>query len=331
MLVCLEHIQKSFTSGFLMRRKAVLEDLSLGIESGDAYALLGSNGAGKSTTLRVLLGLTRPDSGSGELFGQPLGDHQARHRLGYLPENPSFHEQLTADEFMRYCGGLLGLRGAQLTRRIDELLTRVQLEQARSTRLRKMSKGMMQRIGLAQALLGDPELLILDEPMSGLDPPGRKLVRDLILEQCRQGKTVLFSTHILSDAEVVCTRAGILRAGRIASEIRLDDLGSLRSDSVEVTLSALSAESISELEPLAHSTVQLSGGVLFNVAPGEPVHRLVQMGLAFGGRLESVAPRRVSLEDMYIHVNQAEVARTPTGSPRGSGSELAQEAVGERR
>lgn len=331
MLVRLEHIQKSFTSGFLMRRKTVLEDLSLDIDSGEAYALLGPNGAGKSTTLRVLLGLTRPDLGSGELLGRPLGDPQPRHRLGYLPENPNFHEQLTADEFLRYCGRLLGLRGAQLRRRIDELLSRVQLEHARRTRLRRLSKGMMQRVGLAQALLGDPELLILDEPMSGLDPPGRKLVRDLVLEQRRQGKTVLFSTHILNDAEAVCTRAGILRAGRIASEIRLDDPGSLRSEAVEVTLSRLNDDAVSDLEALARSTVHLSGGVLFNCAPGEPVHRLVQMGLARGGRLESVTPRRVSLEELYIHVNQENDSCEASENPQGADASPAREAVGETR
>jgi len=312
MVIRLDHIRKSFTSGFLMHRKTVLDDLSLSMEAGDAYALLGANGAGKSTTLRVLLGLTQPDSGHGELFGEALGSQAGRRRLGYLPENPSFHEQLTADEFLGYCGHLLGLRGALLTKRISAQLDRVQLGHARHVRLRKMSKGMVQRLGLAQVLLGDPELLILDEPMSGLDPPGRKLVRDIILEQRDAGKTVLFSTHILSDAEVVCTRAGVLRAGRIASEIRLDDLSRLRSECVEVTLSGLDDSAVRELQALADATVRISGGVLFNVAPGEPVHRLVQAGLARGGGLQSVVPRRASLEDMYLDADEPiETQRTP--------------------
>ncbi|HZL84999.1 MAG TPA: ABC transporter ATP-binding protein [Candidatus Krumholzibacteria bacterium] len=301
MVLRLQNIQKSFTSGFLMRRRQVLHGLDLSIEAGEAYALLGANGAGKSTTLRILLGLARPDSGSGSLLGKPLGDCAARRRLGYLPENPTFHEQLTAREFLRYGAGLLGLGGPELAARIDELLERVELASASQTRLRKLSKGMVQRLGLAQALLGDPELLVLDEPMSGLDPPGRKLVRDLILEQRQQGKTVLFSTHILSDVEVVCTRAGILRDGCVATELCLDDLTRLRAESVELTVSALDERDERRLALLAQSTLRAGRIVHFTVAPSE-AQELLQAALDAGGRLESMQPRRASLEDIYLEV-----------------------------
>ncbi len=301
MVLWLQNIQKSFASGFLMRRRQVLHGLDLSIEAGEAYALLGANGSGKSTTLRILLGLAHADRGSGMLLGKPLGDSAARRRLGYLPECPTFHEQLTAREFLRYCGGLLGLRGAALTARIDLLLERVELAHARQTRLRKLSKGMLQRLGLAQVLLGDPEFLVLDEPMSGLDPPGRKLVRDLILEQRQQGKTVLFSTHILSDVEVVCTRAGILRDGRVATELCLDDLTRLRAESVELTVSALDERDVRRLGLLAHATLRSGRNVHFTVAPAE-AQELLQAALDAGGHLESMQSRRASLEDIYLEV-----------------------------
>ena len=312
MLLRLENIHKSFATGFLMQRRQVLRGLELAVQAGEAYALLGANGAGKSTTLRVLLGLARPDRGGGTLFGKPLGDRAARRQLGYLPENPSFHEQLTAVEFLRCCGGLLGLRGTALVQRIDALLERVELQGARGTRLRKLSKGMLQRLGLAQALLGDPELLVLDEPMSGLDPPGRKLVRDLILEQRQAGKTVLFSTHILADVETVCTRAGILRDGRLETELRLEDLSRLRAESVELTLSGLEERDVRRLGLLARSALRAGSHVIFTVGPGE-VQELVHAALEAGGRVESLVPRRVSLEDIYLEVSRR--AEAPAAAP----------------
>jgi len=300
MILRLEAIHKSYMSGFRMRRKPVLRGVDLALAPGDAYALLGSNGAGKSTTLRILLGLSSQDRGTGTLLGRPLGDRQAHRRIGYLPESPSFHEQLKAAEFLTLSGQLLGMRGRTLAARIDALLERVELSEARNRRLRKLSKGMLQRLGLAQVLLGDPELLILDEPMSGLDPPGRKLVRDLILEQRAAGKTVLFSTHILSDAEVVCTRAGILAGGRIARELHLDELPRLGAAGVEITVAHLVDEQVQRLQPRALATVHAGNQVLFTVAPGAPAQEFIRAVLQFNGRIESVVPRRVSLEKIYI-------------------------------
>ena len=300
MVIGLDKIHKSYVSGFWMHRRTVLQGLDLHIEAGEAYGLLGDNGAGKSTTLRILLGLTRADRGTGTMFGYALGDSRARRKLGFLPETPSFHDQLTALEFLRYMGRLSGWRGADLRARALTLLERLELGPARDLRLRKMSKGMLQRLGLAQALLGEPELLVLDEPMSGLDPQGRKLVRDLILEQRDAGRTVVFSTHILSDVEVVCTRAGILRRGTIERTLRLDDLGRLGAASVEVQAVGLAPHAVANLKSLARQVVQTGPSWLFTVAPGTPLRELMQGILAAGGDVQSVVPRRVSLEEVFL-------------------------------
>lgn len=300
MILRLEDIHKSFATGFWMRRREVLRGITLELQAGDAYGLLGANGAGKSTTLRVLLGLTRPDRGHGTLLGAPLGERNARARLGYLPETPAFHDQLTALEFLSLCGELQGLRGADLRRRSLAWLERLELAHAARLRLRKMSKGMLQRLGLVQALLGEPELLVLDEPMSGLDPHGRKLVRDLILEQRAQGRTVLFSTHILSDVEMVCTRAGMLRDGRVAHELRLDDIGALGANDVEIQATGLDDEAVRRLGATARSVTRNGRRVLFTVAPGRPVQDAVAAIHAAGGVLDAVVPRRPSLEEVLV-------------------------------
>ena len=300
MVIGLDGIHKSYVSGFWMHRRRVLRGLDLHIETGEAYGLLGDNGAGKSTTLRILLGLASPDGGTGTLLGAPLGDARSRRRLGYLPETPSFHDQLTALEFLTYMGRLSGLHGSDLRVSALALLDRLELGQARDLRLRKMSKGMLQRLGLAQALLGEPELLVLDEPMSGLDPQGRKLVRDLILEQRHAGRTVVFSTHILSDVEIVCTRAGILRQGTIERTLRIDDLGRLGAASVEVQAAGLTPQAAARLKSLARHVVQTGPTWLFTVAPGTPLRELVQGILAAGADVQSVVPRRASLEEVFL-------------------------------
>jgi len=300
MILRLETIHKSFATGFRMRRVPVLRGVELELQAGDAYGLLGANGAGKSTTLRVLLGLTRPDRGGGTLLGAPLGDRSVCSRLGYAPETPAFHEQLSALEFLTLGGRLLGLRSAALRKRALALLERLELGAAADLRLRKMSKGMLQRLGLANALLGDPELLVLDEPMSGLDPHGRKLVRDLILEERARGRTVLFSTHILSDVEIVCTRAGMLRDGVVARELRLDDLSSLATQVVEVQARGLEPATVDALERGAERVVRHGSSTFFVVAPGRPAQELVRAILGAGGSLDAVVPRRPSLEDILV-------------------------------
>ncbi len=208
-------LTKDYAVGFGRRkRRRALDHLDLRVRQGETFGLLGPNGAGKSTTLKLLLGLIFPTLGFGRILGHELGDVGARARIGYLPENP-FYDHLTAEEFLNYVAALFCLSPGKRPTRVGELLDRVGLSDSRDLPTRKFSKGMVQRLGIAQALLNDPELIILDEPMSGLDPLGRREVRDLVLQLRQEGKTIVLSTHILSDAEAVCDRVGILNRGRL--------------------------------------------------------------------------------------------------------------------
>lgn len=197
--------------------KTALESCTIQVAEGETFGLLGPNGAGKTTLQKILLGLIRPTTGVARVLDAPPEDTRVRARIGYLPENPYFYTYLTGREFLEFCGGLFGLNGATLRTRIDHLLERVSMTQAAGMQLRKYSKGMLQRIGVAQALVNDPEIVFLDEPMSGLDPVGRRQLKDLILELKREGKTIFFNTHILSDVEALCDRIGILNLGKLIS------------------------------------------------------------------------------------------------------------------
>ena len=216
--VIVERLTKDFQVGFWRRRPhRALDNLSLEIPRGAVFGLLGPNGAGKSTTLKLLLNLLRPTSGRIEVLGAPPGSTAARARLGFLPENPSFYDHLTAEELLIYFAGLFGYRGDAARRRAAGLLERAGLAADARKPLRQFSKGMLQRVGLAQALVNDGELVILDEPMSGLDPIGRREVREMILRLRDEGRTVVFSSHVLSDAEMLCSRVGILAKGRLVA------------------------------------------------------------------------------------------------------------------
>ncbi len=216
--VVAERLTKDFRVGFWRHRPhRALDSLSLEIPRGDVFGLLGPNGAGKSTTLKLLLNLIWPTAGRVEVLGGPPGSVSARQRLGFLPENPTFYDHLTAEELLAYFAGLFGHRGEAGRRRASSLLDQVGLGADRRRPLRQVSKGMLQRVGLAQALVNDPELVILDEPMSGLDPIGRREVRELILRLRDAGRTIVFSSHVLSDAEMLCSRVGILAKGRLVA------------------------------------------------------------------------------------------------------------------
>src|SRR5579863_5576496 len=243
-----DSLTKDYRLGFWRRRPhRALDRLDLRVRQSEVFGLLGPNGAGKSTTLKILLGLVRATSGSAEILGRPLGDACLHQRIGYLPENPYFYDHLTPEEFLNYAADLFGLSGSERRRRVGELIERVGLAGSRRVPLGKFSKGMVQRLGIAQALVNDPDLVILDEPMSGLDPLGRREVRDLILELKAQGKTVLFSTHILSDAEVLCDRVAILNRGRLEGSGELADLLGREADSTEIVLERPAAELVERL------------------------------------------------------------------------------------
>lgn len=279
----------------------VLSEVSLSVGQGEIFGFLGPNGAGKTTTMKILLGLMRATSGRVELLGAPANDVRVHQRIGYLPESPYFYDYLTAEEFLRFYGRLAGLHEEELRKRISLLLERMGLAEARHRQLRKFSKGMLQRIGLAQALIHDPELIILDEPMSGLDPVGRKDVRDVILGLRDQGKTVFFSTHIISDVEMICDRVGILARGKVLALGRIEELVKQHvAQSVEVVCDGVVGEDVSVIQQTSTRILQ-RGDRCMMIIPGQD--RLEEVLAALrqaGGRLVSVIPHRGSLEEIFL-------------------------------
>lgn len=225
------NLTKVFPAQLGQPRKVGLDGVSLTVYPGETFGLLGPNGAGKTTLQKIVLGLMRASSGSVSVLGSTPDQTSVRERVGYLPENPYFYTYLTGREFLHFCGGLFKIPKATLENRVKELLERVSMTHAADTQLRKYSKGMLQRIGVAQALVNDPELVFLDEPMSGLDPVGRKQLRDLILSLKQEGKTLFFNTHILSDVELICDRIGILCNGKLVSYGAVSEL--TREESLE--------------------------------------------------------------------------------------------------
>ena len=219
-----EKLSKTYRVGFFMRKVEGLRDLDLQVQPGEAFGFIGPNGAGKTTTIKILMGLQGATTGSARVFGVDCGDASARKRVGFLPERPYFYEHLTAREVLHFYGQLFEMPHDRRRDRVETLLERVKLERFADVTLAKYSKGMLQRVGLCQALLHDPDLIVLDEPMSGLDPVGRALVRDLIIEQREAGKTVFFSSHILSDVEAICDRVAILVGGQLRESGALADV-----------------------------------------------------------------------------------------------------------
>lgn len=290
-------LHKSFRSEFLRRQKAILKGITLTVETGQIYGYLGPNGAGKTTTLKCLLGLIFPERGAIEILGHPYLSLQAKSRLGYLPENPYFYDYLTAVEFLRYYSQLHQIPKADRDAKIFSLLDRVGLKDARGLQLRKFSKGMLQRIGLAQSLLHDPELVLLDEPLGGLDPLGRKEIRDIIAELRAEGRTVLLSSHILQDIEMICDRVAIILDGRIVNEGPLHDLISEEVLVTEVTLSGLPEN---ELRAFGTCFAARSDRILLKVADEANVPEVVRLIQERGGVLHSLVPRSQSLEDLFV-------------------------------
>jgi ABC-2 type transport system ATP-binding protein len=285
-----EHLAKTFAFGFFRKQVRAVADISFTVEKNEIFGFLGPNGAGKTTTLKMLMGLIFPSSGSASLFGCPVGDRQAKQRLGFLPENPYFYDYLSGEELLDLMGRLFGLDRHERRRRARALLDRVGLGRAQGRALRKYSKGMLQRLGIAQALVNDPELVVLDEPMSGLDPIGRKEIRDLIVDLKREGKTVLFSTHILSDVELICDRVAMVVGGRMRDVGPLLQLLSPRLLHTELVLARDGATEAVRL------------------APDADVDAAVRQAIAAGKHIVSITPRTESLEDYFVReVDTADV------------------------
>jgi len=294
-----EALCKQFKVGFWGRPVTALERLDLEVHTGEIFGFLGPNGAGKTTTLKILMGLIYPTSGNAWILGHKVGEVAMKQQVGFLPESPYFYDYLTAEEFMRFYGQLFGLGGALLSERITTLLSTVGLSDARGLQLRKFSKGMLQRIGIAQALINDPHLVILDEPMSGLDPVGRKEIRDLILQLKAQGKTVFFSSHILHDAEVLCDRVGILIKGRLVALGKVTELiGAASTQSVEVVVEGLDPEGVERLRTLAEAVIP-QGERLLAVLHNQ-IDEVLDLIRARHASLISVTPQQPSLEELFM-------------------------------
>jgi ABC-2 type transport system ATP-binding protein len=295
-----EHLTKTYRLGFWLHRKVrALQDLSLRIESGQVYGLLGPNGAGKSTTIKILMDLVRASHGHARIFGFSPSDQAARKLVGFLPENPAPYEYLTGNEFLGLAGRLAGLSGQELDLRVREVLGLTQMERAANLQIRSYSKGMIQRISLAQAIIHRPRLLILDEPTSGLDPIGRRDMRDLILSERDRGTTVLFCTHIIPDVEALCDRVAVLVAGRLVREGSVQELVSGQVPVVELILEGISGESLQALGVPLQSTQALGTRQLVRAGDNES-QVLIRKVLDQGGRVTQVQPARFSLEDLFL-------------------------------
>jgi ABC-2 type transport system ATP-binding protein len=297
-----ENLTKDYALGFWRKRPyRALDRLTLAIEAGEVFGFLGPNGAGKTTTLKLLMQLVFPSAGRAEILGRPVGDVNVRRRIGYLPENPYFYDHLTAEELLGYFGRLFGLPAAERSRRASTLLDQVGLGAERRMPLRRYSKGMLQRVGLAQALLNDPEVVFLDEPMSGLDPIGRRMVRALILSLRDRGTTVFFSSHILADAEAICSRVAILAGGRLLSTGRLSEIVQFDVRGWELVVEGVRGQVEAEIGALASRVQRISDGRFSLELPAttrleEAITRLAALGAA----VVSVNPMRETLEDVFM-------------------------------
>jgi ABC-2 type transport system ATP-binding protein len=278
-----------------------LDHLDLEIEEGEIFGFLGHNGAGKTTTIKLLMGLVYPTSGEAWILDRSIRDVAVKQYIGFLPESPFFYEYLTAEEFLVFYGQLFGIGGLKLAKKIDELLELVSMTDARHRPLRKFSKGMLQRIGIAQALINDPRLVILDEPMSGLDPIGRRDVRDIILRLKHEGKTIFFSSHILPDVEMICDRIGILVKGRLKAVGTVQELAGASSvNSIELVVEDVSEAVFAGMPDLAATVMRRGNQVLIKLDDEERVNSLLDLILKQKGRVVSLTPHKRSLEDLFL-------------------------------
>jgi ABC-2 type transport system ATP-binding protein len=313
-VIVARNLAKTYRTPFRRKRVEALRGVSFDVTRGEIFGFLGPNGAGKTTTIRLLMGLCSITGGSADILGQPVPTRAARQRLGFLPEQPYFYDYLTVGELLDLGGRLFGIGAGERRRRADALIERVGLGHARSQSLKKFSKGMLQRAGLALALINDPDLVVLDEPMSGLDPVGRKEVRDLILELRDQGKTVFFSSHILSDVETISDRVAIVVGGSIQDVGRPRDLVSHTLLATEVIVRVdpagegeAAAATRDALAAAADKLREHAGELIVSLAPGADVDDFLALTRSHRARVVQVVPRYQTLEDLFVR--RVEAAR----------------------
>jgi ABC-2 type transport system ATP-binding protein len=303
----IENLSKDYPFGFLhLKKKTSLEGLTMRVEQGEVFGFLGPNGAGKSTTIKLLVGLIFPTAGTARILGKSINDISMHQDIGYLPEQPYFYDYLTAAELLDYFARFHDLPAQERQLRVDGMLKKVGLETARKIQLRKYSKGMLQRVGLAQAILHDPKVVILDEPMSGLDPVGRREVRDIILELKRAGKTVMFSTHILSDAEMLCDRVGVIVGGKLRGVGAPDEIVGMKAQGLEILFEY--AGTPARLERLLRRATQAGKRYHLEV-PEADLYATLEQLCGAGAKILSVTQVKATLEEYFMDLVEADRAQ----------------------
>lgn len=297
-LVEVSGVSQSFRVGFWMKRRQVLEEIHLSIPEGSIFGFLGANGAGKTTLIHLIVGLRTPSQGSVKVFGKEATSPEAKQRLGYLPERPYFYDHLSGEQLLYYFGSLSGMKRAEIRNRIPQVLKSVGMLDARKLELRRYSKGMLQRIGIAQALIHDPQFLVLDEPMSGLDPIGRKEIRELILKLASEGRTLFFSTHIIPDVEAICNRVALIKKGKILKVGSMDELLYSGEVQTEIIWSGIKPEALSHLHEIQIQP-QVATGYRGMIQKKDAVNKILSQLIENGAQIQSVSPIRHSLEDLF--------------------------------
>jgi len=296
----IEGLSKDYRTGFTLKKIRALENLNLEVAEKEIFGFLGPNGAGKTTTLKILTGLIYPSSGKAWIFNKEIKDISIKKEIGFLPEGPYFYDYLTGREFLYFYGELFGIKKKEIKIRVDDLLQTVGIREAGELQLRRYSKGMLQRIGIAQSLINDPKLVILDEPMSGLDPIGRKEIRDLILKLKDMGKTVFFSSHILSDVEMLCDRVGILVGGRLINVGYIDDLLKEETSSIEICVSGISREALQKINAMKKKIIDRGERVYISAENEDERDQILKIIFEENGKLISVVPQKKSLETLFF-------------------------------
>ncbi len=303
-VIRVDRVVKDFRPGLGLRRKRVLHGVTFEVQEGEIFGFVGPNGAGKTTTLKILMGLIRASEGSASILGCDVGESEFRHQIGFLPENPYFYPFLTAREILDFYARLSGVAADRRATRIEELLEVVNLTHAADARLRTFSKGMLQRVGVAQALINDPSIVFFDEPMSGLDPIGRKEIRDVILSLRAAGKTVFMTTHILHDVEMTCDRVAIIVKGAIRYEGGIEDFLPDSTVPTDVVLAHLPTATAVRLEEDPNVELRGLGERVELTVPEKKVRDVLAMALDSGADVISVTPHRNSLEEVFMSAVQ---------------------------